>query len=74
MLGERVTKKGTKMNQIDTERIYDAHLDGEPVMISARQARAVIAAHQQDVAEYEASHAPLAGPVDAWLILSWLGY
>ena len=55
-----------------SEDAYEAHEEGDPIMISHARAVAIVRSHCDDVAEFEAEQGT--GTHDAWDVLSWLGY
>jgi hypothetical protein len=55
-----------------SEEAYEAHNDGEPIMVSRAWATKIVTREAgDDATEFLAS---LPASVDAWVVLSWLGY
>lgn len=65
--------------RFSSEEAYEAHQSGEPIFVSANWAHRIIKQHQpgDPVSEFWASvptKALIADQIDAWSVLSWLGY
>ena len=57
------------------EEAYEAHEEGEPIMLSAKRARRMVEVeHQAEPWSEFIAHAGEAEEYDAWIVLEWLGY
>jgi len=56
------------------DQAFEASEDGDPIMISAASAAAIIGQHQATLCEFESDRGERAESYDAAAVLAWLGY